>query len=83
MRRLDDRFVPDRGRGKYDAPRPMWLMLGGLVGSIAGIGFVVGIENASGVLRVVIPLVAALIVSGYLALAVRWRREHLIKPPSG
>jgi hypothetical protein len=38
LRRLDERFAPDRSRGKYDTQVPLWLAYGSMVGSASVIG---------------------------------------------
>lgn len=76
LKQLDDRILPAKLRGNYDAPRPLWLLYAGVVNSLAAVIFVVGIARGHGSVRVVVCLLAALVLLANTAAAVRWDRAH-------
>ena len=82
MRELDARVVPDRGRGRYDAPRPLWFLYGSVVGSLAGVALATAFFHLSGASRVVICLIAVVAFMAWQVLAWRWHRQHRIRRPN-
>jgi hypothetical protein len=78
IQRLDDRWVPDRGRSKYCAPRPSWFLYGPIVSVALVFAAIYAATIASGDVAIGIRVVA---VVGWIILVgatVRWDRSHRI-----
>jgi hypothetical protein len=82
LKSLDDRVVPDRAKGRYDAPRPAWFAFSGPIGAVAAVAFTVGLGHVHGVTRVVVCALAALIFATELAAVICWDRAHRPERPS-
>jgi hypothetical protein len=83
LRQLDDRVVPDRGRGKYDSARPLWFLYGSVVGSLTGTAFTYGLFRVGGAAGTIMCSITGLVFIGYYAAAVRWHRSHRLRTPAG
>jgi hypothetical protein len=78
IQRLDDRWMPDPGEGKYDAPRPLWFLYGPIVSVFLVFAAIYASAVASGGVAIAVRVVA---VAGWillLATTVRWDRSHRI-----
>jgi hypothetical protein len=78
IQRLDDRWMPDRGRDKYLTLRPWWFLYGPIVSVPLVFAAIYASAMASGAVAIAIRVVAA---AGWIVLLgtmVRWDRSHRI-----
>jgi hypothetical protein len=78
IQRLDDRWIPDRGRGKYLTPRPWWFLYGPIVSVLLVFAAIYASAMAAGAVAIAIRAVA---VAGWIVLLgtmVRWDRSHRV-----
>jgi hypothetical protein len=82
MSRLDERLLPGRRPGKYDAPRPTWFTYAPITATVLGVLAVWAQQIFAGWLGIVVCLTTAALWLLVAIVTIRWDRIHRVGRPT-